>query len=413
MTLRALLVVTVALCCNVAVAGLDEGLDALRRNDFATAAKELRPLAERGDAEAQYRVGLMYEFGKGYPQDKTQGIVWFKKAAAQNHADAQTELGIIYAIGDGVKQDDALAVAWLQKGATQGNATAQYNLGLWYAKGQGVKLDIAKAIEWMRKAGAQGMPVAQWKLGVAYENGEGVPKNPQLAYINYAIAARGGNKEYIEYRDDIAKQLTPAQAKSGMAAAEAWTVGQPMPTSIAAAGSVAGAPAGATAVASAPVKTRCSATGSMGGEKFTATNCVASLYIDQHSVAIWFNEDPITPAEAENFQMSSYTSGDKGGKPRTMATIMFCPGGGQATASGAAVKSIDINTNHAKSPLVGIQRVVEAPRDFKVERMTGDVKPGGTLSGKITGGLDKTSFNFDFELTLPAKDAAAGLSCSK
>jgi len=413
MPLRALLVVTVALCCNVAVAGLDEGLDALRRNDFATAAKELRPLAERGDAEAQYRIGLMYEFGKGYPQDKLQGIVWFKKSAAQNHADAQTELGIIYAIGDGVKQDDALAVAWLQKGATQGNATAQYNLGLWYAKGQGVKRDIAKAIEWMRKAGAQGMPVAQWKLGVAYENGEGVKKDPLLAYVNYAIAARGGNKEYIEYRDDIAKQLTPAQAKSGMATAEAWTVGQPMPTSIAAAGSVAGAPAGATATASAPVKTRCAASGSMGGERFTATHCVASLYNDQHSVAIWFNEDPITPAEAEAFQSSSYASGDKGGKPRTMATIMFCPGGGLAAASGAAVKSIDINTNHAKSPLVGIQRVVEAPRDFKVERMTGDVKPGGTLSGKITGSLDKTSFSFDFELTLPAKDAAAGLSCSK
>ena len=61
-----------------------------------------------------------------------------------------------------------------------------------------------------------------------------------------------------------------------------------------------------------------------------------------------------------------------------------------------------------KSPIAGIQRVVEAPRDFKVERMSGDVKPGGTLSGKITGSLDKTLFNFDFELTLPAKDAAAG-----
>ena len=409
MTLRALLLLAAALCGSTAMAGLDEGLNALRRNDFAAAAKELRPLAERGDAEAQYRIGLMYEYGKGYPQDKTQGIVWFKKAAAQNHADAQTELGIIYAIGDGVKQDDALAVAWLQKGATQGNATAQYNLGLWYAKGQGVKLDIAKAIEWMRKAGAQGMTVAQWKLGVAYENGEGVGKDAYLAYVNYAIAARGGNKEYSEYRDDIAKQLTPAQVKSGMAAAEAWTVGQPMPTSVAAAGSAPGA----TAAASAPVKTRCSASGTMGGERFTATHCVASLYNDQHSVAIWFNEDPIAPAEAENFQMSSYASGDAGGKPRTMATIMFCPGGGQATASAAAVKAIDLNTNHAKSPLVGIQRVVEAPRDFKVERMSGDVKPGGTLSGKITGSLDKTSFNFDFELTLPAKDAAAGRSCGK
>ena len=409
MLLRALLIFAAALGCNAALAGLDEGLDALRRNDFAAAANELRPLAERGDAEAQYRIGLMYEYGKGYPQDKTQGIVWFKKSAAQNHAAAQTELGIIYATGDGVKQDDAQAVAWFQKGSSLGNATAQYNLGLWYAKGQGVKLDNAKAIEWWRKAGAQGMTVAQWKLGVAYENGEGVNKDALLAYVNYAIAARGGNKEYIEYRDDIAKQLTPAQAKSGLAAADAWTVGQPMPTRIAAAGSAAGA----AAAASAPVKTRCSASGSMGGERFTATNCVASLYSDQHSVAIWFNEDPITPAEAENFQTSSFAASDKGGKARTMATVMFCPGGGQATASAAAVRSIDINTNHAKSPLAGIQRVVEAPRDFKVESMSGDVVPGGSLSGKITGSLDKTSFTFDFELTLPAKDAAAGLSCGR
>ena len=151
----------------------------------------------------------------------------------------------------------------------------------------------------------------------------------------------------------------------------------------------------------------------MGGEKFVATNCVASLYGDQHSVAIWFNEDPITPQEAESFQVSSSAESAKGGKQRTMATIMFCPGGGQATASPAAVKSIDINTNHAKSPLAGIQRVAEAPGDFKVEKMAGEVKPGGTLSGRIIGNLDKTAFDFDFDVNLPAKDAAAGLSCAK
>ena len=43
--------------------------------------------------------------------------------------------------------------------------------------------------------------------------------------------------------------------------------------------------------------------------------------------------------------------------------------------------------------------------------MTGDIKPSGTLSGKIVGNLDKTAFTFDFELNLPAKDAAAGMSC--
>jgi len=252
------LALSAVLFCGAVVASLTEGLDALRKNDYATAERQLRPLAERGDPEAQYRIGLMYEFGKGYPQDKAQGIVWFRKAAGQNHAAAQTELAIIYATGDGVAQDNKQAFDWFQKGATLGNPTAQYNLGLLYAKGQGVAVDNAQAIAWWRKAAAQGMTVAQFKLGVAYENGEGVTKDPLLAYVNYAIAARSGNKEYIQYRDDIAKQLTPAQAKSGLAAAEAWTVGQPTPTSV----GMSSAASGATSTASGPVRTRCSARGS-------------------------------------------------------------------------------------------------------------------------------------------------------
>ncbi len=409
MLLRILLAISAILCCNAALAGLQEGYDALSRHDYATAIKEYRPLAERGNAEAQYRIGRLYEFGKGYPQDKAQGIAWIRKAAAQNHADAQQELGVIYATGDGVKRDDVQAVAWFRKAAMQGESTAQYNLGLLYAKGQGVTKDYAQAIAWWRKAAVQGSEDAQFKLAVVYHTGQGVAKDEVLALANATIAARGGDTDNIAYRDEIAKELTPEQRRSAQELADAWKVGQPMPGS---AGTSASAK-GLAAAASAPVKTRCSATGTMGGEKFAATNCVASLYGDQHSVAIWFNEDPIAPAEAENFQMSSYASGDKGGKQRTMAIIMFCPGGGKEAASAAAVKSIDLNTNHAKSAMAGIQRVVEAPKDFKVEKMTGEIKPGGTLSGKIVGHLDKTAFTFAFELNLPAKDAAAGMSCGK
>jgi hypothetical protein len=409
MHLRTLLAISAILCCNAAVAGLTEGYEALSRKDYATAINEYRPLAERGNAEAQYRIGRMYEFGKGYPPDKAQGIAWIRKAAEQNHADAQQELGVIYATGDGVKHDDVQAVAWFRKAATLGEPTAQYNLGLLYAKGQGVQKDYAQAIAWWRKSAAQGNEDAQFKLGVVYHTGQGVEKDPVLALANAAIAARSGNKENVEYRDDIAKELTQAQRRSALALADAWAVGQPTPGSATTPGSAAGT----TAATSAPVKTRCSATGTMGGEKFAATNCVVSLYGDQHSVAIWFNEDPIAPAEAENFQMSSSADGAKGGKQRTMAIIMFCPGGGKEAASAPAVKSIDLNTNHAKSPLAGVQWVVESPKDFKVEKMTGDIKPGGTLSGKIVGSRDKTAFTFDFELNLPAKEAAAGMSCGK
>jgi len=408
MPLRTLLAIFAILCCNAAVAGLKEGYDALARQDYADAIKEYRPLAERGNAEAQYRIGRMYEFGKGYPQDKAQGIAWIRKAAAQNHADAQQELGFIYATGDGVKQDDVQAVEWFRKAATQGDATAQYNLGLLYAKGQGVAKDYAQAVAWWRKSATQGNADAQFKLGVVYHTGQGLPKDDVLALANATIAARNGDKENVDYRNEIAKPLTPEQRRRAQALADAWKVGEPMPGSAATPGSV---PTTAAA-ASVPVKTRCSATGSMGGEKFTATHCVAALYGGEHSVAIWFNEDAITPAEAESFQMSSYAGGDQGGKQRTMAIIMLCPGGGKETASAAAVKSIDLNTNHAKSPMAGIQRVVEAPKDFKVEKMTGDIKPGGTLSGKIVGNLGKTAFTFDFELNLPAREAAAGMGCT-
>ena len=70
MHFRILLTLFALLCNNVAIAGLKEGYEALARKDYVTAANEYRPLAERGNAEAQYRIGRMYEFGKGYPKDQ-------------------------------------------------------------------------------------------------------------------------------------------------------------------------------------------------------------------------------------------------------------------------------------------------------------------------------------------------------
>src|SRR4051812_15580615 len=72
------LALSLLLCSTAAVAGLKEGYEALSRKDYVTAANEYRPLADRGNAEAQYRIGRMYEFGNGYPQDKAQGIAWIR-----------------------------------------------------------------------------------------------------------------------------------------------------------------------------------------------------------------------------------------------------------------------------------------------------------------------------------------------
>jgi hypothetical protein len=149
----------------------------------------------------------------------------------------------------------------------------------------------------------------------------------------------------------------------------------------------------------------------MEGERFTASHCAIALYGDQHSVAIWFNADPITPDEVAAFEVSSYAADNKGGKPRTMLQVMFCPGGGREHASAGAVKSIDLNTNNAKPMVPGVQWVLAAPAELKIEKLSGEVKPGGVLAGHLTGARGKTTFTLDFDLALPARDAAAGMNC--
>ena len=63
-------------------AGFDEGLAAYRRGDYATALREWRPLAEQGDADAQYNLGVMYEHGQGVPQDYAHAHMWYNLAAS-------------------------------------------------------------------------------------------------------------------------------------------------------------------------------------------------------------------------------------------------------------------------------------------------------------------------------------------
>ncbi len=57
-------------------AGFDEAVAAYRRGDYATALREFRPLAEQGNADAQFNLGIMYYTGKGVPQDYVQALLW-------------------------------------------------------------------------------------------------------------------------------------------------------------------------------------------------------------------------------------------------------------------------------------------------------------------------------------------------
>ena len=76
-------------------------------------------LAQKGDREAQYNLGLMYEQGYGIAPDQQQAAAWFEKAAAQGSAPAQAALGNLYLAGAGVPKDFAKAAYWHKKSLKQ------------------------------------------------------------------------------------------------------------------------------------------------------------------------------------------------------------------------------------------------------------------------------------------------------
>ena len=134
----------------------------------ASRVKACKTAAKQGHAKAQTNLGLMYDFGKGVPQDYTEAARWYRQAADQGFAGAQYNLGLRYDNGQGVPKDYTEAVRWYRLAAEQRYATAQGHLGLRYAEGKGVPQDYAKAVRWYRLAAEQRYATAQAALGVMY-----------------------------------------------------------------------------------------------------------------------------------------------------------------------------------------------------------------------------------------------------
>ena len=169
----------------------DNGLG-VPEND-AEAVRWFRLAAEQGNIEAQFILGRMYTNGDGVPQDTAEAARWHRLAAENGYVDAQTILGFRYSLGLGVPKDFAEAARWFQLAAEQRDAEAQYNLGVMYENGEGVPQDDAEAARWLRLAAEQGHPEAQLNLGVKYGTGAGVPEDAAEAVRWYRLAAEQGN----------------------------------------------------------------------------------------------------------------------------------------------------------------------------------------------------------------------------
>jgi TPR repeat protein len=98
---------------------LARGVTAFERGDYVRAARDLSPLAARGNARALGLLGFMYEHGFGVPQAYEAAYDFYCQGAIRGNPFAQAMLGLMYDKGHGVHHDYIQAYKWLNLAAAR------------------------------------------------------------------------------------------------------------------------------------------------------------------------------------------------------------------------------------------------------------------------------------------------------
>ena len=121
-------------------------------------------LAKKGNAEAQFKVGEMYESGRGVEKNMDQAMKWINKAAAQGNKAAGYNLLYKDLEKNGVTNKNKPELVKLQNAARDGDGYAQYYVGLMHSRGVGVKKSNKAALDWLGKASLVGITAAEAEI---------------------------------------------------------------------------------------------------------------------------------------------------------------------------------------------------------------------------------------------------------
>jgi TPR repeat protein len=161
---------------------LTDGLAAFRQRDYAQAQALWRPLAETGNDDAQYNLGLLHHKGWGTAIDLKQAHEWYTRAANQGNPDAMYNLGVMYLIGEGVFPSPRQALELFTHAANRQHPPSLYNLGVMHAYGMGCQQDAERAVELWTRAVELGSAEARAALVQAYTQGlTGLPADERKA----------------------------------------------------------------------------------------------------------------------------------------------------------------------------------------------------------------------------------------
>lgn len=133
------------------------GIEAWQRSDFEGAVRIWRPLAEKGDPDAQFDLGQAYRLGKGVPINLAAAQTWLERAADQGHVDAQTTLGLLlFQSGNRIS-----GIRWLKTAADKNDARAMLVYGTALFNGDGVTQNPALGYAYVARAAAHGLAAAK------------------------------------------------------------------------------------------------------------------------------------------------------------------------------------------------------------------------------------------------------------
>jgi len=167
------------------------GIEAWQKADYSAAVAIWRPLAEKGDADAQFNLGQAYRLGRGVPINLAAAQSWFERAADKGHIDAQTTLGLLL--------------------FQNGNHTG--------------------GLRWLKAASDQGEPRAMLVYGTALYNGDGVPQDPILGYAFVSRAAAQGLQAAKDTLNQLDQIMPVEDRKKGVALALSKAKASPAPAS--------------------------------------------------------------------------------------------------------------------------------------------------------------------------------------
>jgi uncharacterized protein len=195
---------------------------AARADDVATF-NGMMALANTGDAEAQYHVGMMYNNGIGVQKDPKLALVWFQKSTAAHDPLGAYKLGCYHAGQFGVVATDLKeALKYKLVAANAGYSLAQHDVAVLYAQ-QG---NFEEAVKWLQQASIQGDDQSLFKMSRLYYDGKGVPQNYALAYLYFKLGLKmsqmEANGEAKAVLDDMVAKMPDAERENSDGVFSDW-----------------------------------------------------------------------------------------------------------------------------------------------------------------------------------------------